>query len=309
MGVVWATCATLPFLETFVFDAHVDSGRSRLSADDYIRMGLLFLLLWASMCFVFLIDKDHVHRIWSKIKHDLKSWRHKLREYRTEAIILLILMVLSYVFVGRQELVELVRSEIGGYVRRALLLLTGGVLIWLVAKFVQSLGHSLPAGMREGIDNWALSFRVGILFYAFLVGGTLLLVNFRGVSPAVSLTMQLTLIKDYILLFMISGLLYGGLFKLARAHALLDVFQNRQGFLHFVIICAMIAVFAVWADYRELDPVRLERLFSNEWQRQYMQFHVFVRDIVLLLLPIGFLLFWTLDCVADEFLKRQQKPS
>src|ERR1700680_1154440 len=99
------------------------------------------------------------------------------------------------------------------------------------------------------------------------------------------ISMRLSLIKDYVLLFMISGLLYLGLFKLARAKALLDVFRNLQGFIHFVTICGIIAVFAVWAEYRGLDALRLERIFNNEWQRNYMEFHVVTRDIVLLLFP------------------------
>jgi len=155
-------------------------------------------------------------------------------------------------------------------------------------------------GMREGIINWAIGLRTGVIFYLLLMGGTLIWVSFRGVSAAALVTMRLSLVKDYVLLFIITGLLYLGLFRLARAKALLEVFQNLRGFLHFVIICGIIAVFSVWADYRELDPLRLEHLFSNDWQREYMEIHVVTRDIILLLLPIGFLLFWTLQCVAAE---------
>jgi hypothetical protein len=56
----------------------------------------------------------------------------------------------------------------------------------------------------------------------------------------------------------------------------------------------------VWADYRELDPLRLAFVFDNEWQRQYMERHIVTRDVVLLLMPIAGLLFWTLQCFAAE---------
>ena len=163
--------------------------------------------------------------------------------------------------------------------------------------------------MREGVENWGIGLRTGVVFYLFLLGGTLVWVSFRGVDPKVVTTMLLSLVKDYVLLFIISGLLYLGLFKLARARALVAVFQNIRGFIHFVVICGIIAVFAVWADYRELDPLRLERLFANEWQRRYMEIHVVTRDIILLLLPIGFLLFWTLGCVAAEPKKATPRES
>ena len=162
------------------------------------------------------------------------------------------------------------------------------------------MGESLPTGMREGVESWALGLGTSILFYLLLLFGTLFWVNFKGVSPASWFTMIASLVKDYMLLFLISCLLYVGLFKLARARALLEVFKNFQGFVHFVVICGIIAVFAVWADYNGLEPLRLEHLFANEWQRQYMEAHVFIRDIGLLLFPIGWLLFWTFWRVSHE---------
>jgi len=94
--------------------------------------------------------------------------------------------------------------------------------------------------------------------------------------------------------------LYVGLFKLARAKTLHDVFVNAKGFVHFMSICGIIAVFAVWADYRGLDPSRIERIFPEAWQRTYLQIHIVVRDIFLLLLPIACLLVWTLWCLGHE---------
>jgi hypothetical protein len=172
--------------------------------------------------------------------------------------------------------------------------------LWYIAKFIQSLGDALPSGLRDGVDNWALSFRIGILFYLFLVTGTSIMVNFSGINPEMRLTMRLALIKDYSLIFIISGMLYVGLFKLARARSLEEIFGKHTGFIQFVIVCGIIAVLAVWADYRQLDPLRLESIFPTAWQRQYMEAHVPIRDILLLLLPISSLLFWTVKCIAEE---------
>ncbi len=300
MGIVWATCATLPLFETLVFNAHVSAGRERLSLETYLRMGFFFLVLWASMCFVFLIEKSHVTKLKSSIKQEIESWLHHFREHIFPVIILLVLLLLTFVFGGWHAFLELLGSTFTENIKEKLLVLGGAALIWLLAKIVLSLGESLPEGMREGVESWALGLWAGILFYVLLLFGTLLWVNFKGINTGVWLTMLTSLIKDYVLLFMISGLLYVGLFKLARAKALMDVFQNVRGFVHFVVICGIIAVFAVWADYNGLDRLRLEHLFNNEWQRQYMEVHVFIRDVALLLFPIGWLLFWTFECAAHE---------
>jgi hypothetical protein len=300
MGVVWATCAVLPFLETLTFNAHVSTGRRMLSTDDYLRLALLFVFLWALMCIVFLIEKNHISRVRLHVRKELESWREKLKDARSWAIRLLVLVALAYIFAGRQASVEAVKGSIKDYLTDTLLLVGGMTLIWVVAKFVGGLGESSSRGVREGIEGWEIGLRAGSLFYLFLVAGTLIWVSFGGVGEDRSITMRLSLFKDYALLFIISGLLYLGLFRLARARALSEVFKNVYGFLHFVVICGIIAVFAVWADYRELDPVRLEHLFTNEWQRRYMEVHVVTRDIAFLLFPIGILLFWTLKCVAAE---------
>jgi hypothetical protein len=300
MGYVWATFVTLPFFETFLFNALASSGRRHLGVDDYVRIGLLFLILWSSMCLVFLTEKGHVKKAWSRTKSEFKSAWHKLGEHRSSLIILFLLLTLVYVFVGKQELVALVRGEIKDYVLKGLVLVGIAAFIWVVASILRNLGNSRHSGIREGVENWALSFRVTILFYAFLVSGTFIWVSFQGVNQPMQLEMRLSLVKDYALLFIISNVLYVGLFKLARAKTLLLVFQNVKGFIHFITICGIIAVLAVWADYRELDPSRMEQIFPEEWQRRFFQLHVVVRDIFLLLLPIGCLLVWTFWCIGHE---------
>jgi hypothetical protein len=73
-----------------VFNAHVSTGRQRLSIDDYLRMGVLFVSLWAAMCGVFLIEKSHVAKMWLGIRQAFQSWREKLKDLRSWAVKLLI---------------------------------------------------------------------------------------------------------------------------------------------------------------------------------------------------------------------------
>ena len=100
MGVVWATCATLPLFETLVFNAHVSAGQQRLSLETYFRMGGFFVALWASMCCVFLVEKSHVAPLWSKLKQDIVSWLHYFRDHKLPTIILGGLLFLTFVFGG-----------------------------------------------------------------------------------------------------------------------------------------------------------------------------------------------------------------
>jgi hypothetical protein len=300
MGIVWATCATLPFVETLVFNAHVSAGRQHLSIETYFRIGFFSVVLLTSMCFVFLVEKSHVPKLKSLLKEKIESLVHNRKELIFSSVILGSLLILVFVFGGWQAFVELLRSTVMDRLREWLLFLVIGAFLWLLGKIVLSLGESLPTGMREGVESWALGLWSSILFYGLLLFGTFLWVNFNGIGSDVWLITLTSLIKDYILLFIISGLLYLGLFKLARAKALMHVFQNKRGFLHFVVLCGIIAVCAVWADYNGLNRLRLEHLFNSEWQREYMELHVFLRDVVLLLFPIGWLLFWTFECAAHE---------
>jgi hypothetical protein len=56
----------------------------------------------------------------------------------------------------------------------------------------------------------------------------------------------------------------------------------------------------VHADFRFLDGNLIYEIFPQEWQRQYTAIHVYVRDIILLLLPIAFFIVWVLKKIAYE---------
>lgn len=300
MGIVWSMCATLPIFETLVFNAHVSTGRSRLSTETYFQLGGFFIVLWASMCFVFLVEKKQASSAWSSIKEEIRSSLYYFKNHKLAAIVLATVLFLTFVFGGWKKLLESIKSTATENLQAEALILSIAVVLWVVYRLLTSMGESLPKGSREGVESWAVGLVLSIVFYGFLIVGTFSWVNFKGMSSGTWFAMAEALSKDYALLFLISCLLYVGLFKLARHRALADVFQNVRGYIHFVVICALIAVFAVWADYNGLDRPRLEHLFNNEWQRQYMEAHVFIRDIGLLLFPIGWLLFWTIWCFSHE---------
>ena len=296
MGIVWAACATLPFLETFLFNVRVNSGRQSLGFDDYIRIGGFSLFLFTAMCFAFVVEKDHVSKLWSDVKKSVRSLWKNWKEY----VALLFLAALIYVLYGRQAAMGFIEADLTERIEVVLSLLGIGAWLWFVSRLVKSVGESLPSGLKEGVDSWALSLRASVPFYFLLFLGTWVLSNFNGINRDMKFWSQLSTAKDYFLLFMIASLLYGGLFKLARAKALAKVFGQKKGVLYFMVICGMIAVFAVWADFRTLDPVSMERIFPQQWQRRDMVIHIFIRDIGLLLFPISWLLFWTLKHVAME---------
>ena len=201
---------------------------------------------------------------------------------------------------GRRQLISLITGDVWEDILRGTAILGMIGFIWFAARILRFVGNSLRSGLREGVENWALSFRITALFYGLLLLATFLWVNFQGVNPPMRLQMRLSLIKDYGLLFIIANVLYVGLFKLARARTLYAVFVNNGGFIHFMSLCAIIAVLAVWADFRELDPARTEAIFHSEWQRTWLTYHIFIRDIFLLLLPIALLMVWTLWCLSHE---------
>ena len=95
-------------------------------------------------------------------------------------------------------------------------------------------------------------------------------------------------------------MLFLGLFRIARAGRLRDLFQSKKGFKHFMVICTVIAIFAIWADFNALNELNLTQIYLYSWQIEYNTVHTYLRDIGLLLVPIAVLLFWCLRRVSCE---------
>lgn len=302
-ALVFGTLGALPFLETLFVAAHVGPGIKSLTAESYLQVASLFVLLWALMVGCFVVEQTDVQRLLSPIHDHLEKIRHK-RRLKKRAIVGLLalpLILLFFLFGGKEAVLYLLKTGILGTLLLPLLeLIATAGLIWLIVRILRSVSCALPENLRGAIDTWAFGLRLSIPFYLLLIAGTWKLVNFDAIKEDARLNAYFGIAKDYLLLFIIVNMLYMGLFKIARAERLVAVFQTKKGFLQFVLICGIIAVFAVWADFNSLDPVGLESTFNYAWQKAYYTAHVYIRDIGLLLLPIAGLLFWTLRCVADE---------
>lgn len=297
---VWPSLATLPFLETLLFNAHVDSGRKVLAADDYMTAALLFVSLWLLMCFAFLAEKEDVERLREEAYEGLRSWWAEKKSPKS-VFLLVVVLIFVYAFGGRRELRDFVKDVIldrKEWSLLVLLILVSGAF-WLLSWLIQSLGKAKPGLLRATI-SWSLGFRLSIFFYLGLLITTWRLVRFTGVNDVARVSLESSLIKDYLVLLIIANGLYGGLFKLVRCGALKEVFQNSAGMVHFFIVCGVIAIVAVGADYEGLGRAFTADTFPEPWQRKYLLVHILVRDIILLLLPIGALLYNTMLQFARE---------
>jgi len=300
-GIIFAALGTWPFLETLLFHLHVDSGRPLLEIEEYLRFAAFSVVLWGAMCVCFLVEEADFQRLLSEFLAKLESFRRKTKHRSKLVLFAIPLILLAYFFGGRDAVVWLFeKGFITTLVFPAATLAVIAGLIWIIARLLMSLGDSLPTDFRSGVRSWGFSFKLAIPFYVLIIAGTWWVVDFSAINKTSQLHAKLGIAKDYLLLFIIVNLLYVGLFKLARAGSLRAVFQSFRGFLDFVLICGIIAVFAVWADFRTLDPTTQELAFSHEWQRDYNTIHLYVRDIGLLLMPIAGLLFWTLKTLSAE---------
>jgi len=303
-GVVFGVLASLPFLETLLYAAHVGPGKAVLSTRDYLEIGSLSVVLLALMIATFLTEQADIHAQLSHWKDDLdrmlRSPRLKRRALFGLAGSLFIFLILLAFGGEKLGFLRNLLTLLGPLVSPALQLIGAMIVTWIIARLLESLSKNWRASLREGIASWAFSLRLSVFFYMLLIAGTWKFLSLDGIKDGCKLEVSLGLAKDYLLLFLIANMLYVGLFKIAVADSLRDVFQSRKGFHHFFVICGIIAVLAVWADFGALNPVRQNECYHQDWQKQYNRLHVYLRDIVLLLLPIAGLLFWTLFRVGRE---------
>lgn len=269
------------------------------------------------MCFAFLAEKRDVDDLRKKVHEKLRSRWSEVASPRSY-IMPLIVLLLVLAFTGRRRLVELARDLIPGPTEGlgVALLLSLALVLWALNKLIQFLGVAKP-GLRAACENWSMAVRLSMPFYIALLIATWWLVSFRGIRDDVARTMLLSsLIKDYAVLLIIATVLYCGLFKFVHAGALHDAFDSSRAFLYFMILCGVIALIAIHADYQGLSRAFTANLFTEAWQSKYLIVHVLVRDIVLLLLPIAGLLYTVfrgfareLDTLMSQFDRITQDPA
>lgn len=308
-GFMLACLAVLPFIETLLYNAHVGVGKFPLKVSEYLVLILFIILLWLLMVISFLIDLKNARDLLQKIRGILLKARRLARQ-RMLMVFVFIPIVLGLVLLTNGPIKKLLNWF---YTLQAVLLpflqmLAVAVLIWLVSALVRATAD-LHEDLVGAMVSWAFCLRISVGFYLVLTLATLLFLRTDGIQPEARLEFYLVVVKDYFLIFIITGMLYLGLFRLAVARRLMAVFRSFRGFIEFIIICAFIAVIAIWADFNSLNPAKLASDFYKPWQRNYYVVHVYLRDIGLLLLPIAGLLYWTLRRISRELRDEKNKKT
>jgi hypothetical protein len=299
-ALVFGTLGFLPFAETLIFNAIV--GRESASWDmlDILVTAPLVVILWVLMTLSFVLRRSQVLPWLRKLKERLYRYLIFIKK-RIYYSLFLLLIAYLVLFFGGKDVIRFVSGPIIGSVIVPMLQLALAILmIWLLNFVLKSLSAQVSTGLREALDEWRISIQFSVVFYILLIAASWKLIQTSGIDPEWRLEFLVALIKDYVLLFIIVEMLYVGLFKIALAESLAAVFQSIKGFFQFVVICGIIAVFAVWADFNSMDSVNVNAFLRFDWQKTLYRIHVYVRDIGLLLVPITGLLFWTLLRFGQE---------
>ena len=298
-GVAFAIFASAPFTETLIYDVHVGRGTRTIFVQDYLQLVPEGIILTLTMIVVFLVEpktaKKHLLDHHSRLSHHL-------RKHSRYFLYMLVTLLLALIL-GGSQLIK-VFHELNVYVISEIFPIAAEVgLVFVLVHFVAFVIRAysgLSKHLEEAMRHWEFSLRTSPIFFLFLAVATYFQVGVAGIKPDARLEFYLSIVKDYLLLFIIACMLYLGLFRIAVAGKLVAIFQSIKGLIQFMIICGIIAILAIWADFNSLNPAKQDTLFYYDWQKSVNVLHVYVRDIVLLLMPIAFLLFWTMRQVSTE---------
>jgi hypothetical protein len=307
-GLVIGTVAVLPFLETLLYNTLVGAGGAPLGIYGYVQITASLLVLWFLMMASFVVEKaafSIVLRTLAKwLRHFVKSHAKK-EDIIVEIGLFLFLAFLLIVF-GRVGLaVERLKSFLTDLGYEFVVVISCVGLLLLIGWFLKLVTKGQTRNVEEAVKSWAFGLRLASAFYGLLILVTWKLVKLQGVAGDYRLHFVAGIAKDYILLFIIVHMLCLGLFKIARRECLLPFFKDTKGFLLFVLVCAVIAVLAVWADFNSVNGALPTHEFMKSWQVEYYFVHVHLRDIALLLLPIAGMVFWTLGEIGREMGKQR----
>lgn len=297
--------ASLPFVETIGYQAAIHSrpiGRLQLFG--------VALVAWILMFGAFIANRPALEQIEATIG----KWRKETRDRLP--FLTFFVAIVGVLAVGLDASYVPIANLFRGKLAEVFVLIgIWGLMAaigWFISKLVAGLGQS-EGDLEDVMREWSLSIRFSILYYVFIAGAGWFLVRPDLMNDDVRPFFYVGFLKDVFLMAIIAQLLFGGLFKLAHHERLLDVFQNRSGFLNFVVLCGVIAIFAIWADTNYVDSERRKLFYPEVWQRNLVEYHIYGRDVGLLLGSIALLLLWTLDRVAHEKKKqvdlKQTQPS
>lgn len=174
------------------------------------------------------------------------------------------------------------------------------LLAWYVALLLKALSSGLLKGVRGALHEWSLGIKLSVAHFCLITGFGWFAVAPHTLPHRQKLAFVFAFSKDMFLLWIIALLLFVSLFKLGHHKALKPVFQSVGGYIQFVVICGIIAILAIWADFRTIGSAPIREMFPEQWKQELVQMHVYIRDIGLLLAPIAGLLVWTLNRVGEE---------
>jgi len=175
-----------------------------------------------------------------------------------------------------------------------------GFIILLLSAVIRAMGD-LSEDLIEVMGNWAWSIRLSSVYFVCLFLAAWLYIKPASIQNAdLRLNFLLFFSKDTLLLFIIIFVLYIGVYKLRMANCLRRVFISVDGFLSFLIMCALIAIMAVWADFTFPEQVFRELEYAEPWMEEYTRNHVYLRDIALLIFPISTLFMWAVFGIIEE---------
>ena len=301
--VLFGLAAALPFVETLVFWAHVGPGKRLLSVSEYVMLAGMVAILLGLMVVGFLLEGHHFRRVRTR----LSGMAKKLRSRAMALLYILPVLFLALFFGGNEAFLFVFNLVLKPVLLPAFLAIGAASLVWLIAWLIGT-STGTYENLKDALDGWSLGMRASTLFYVILVAATWKLVSLEGIREAERWRFLFAVGKDYLLIFIISDMLFLGLYRIAFARQLIAVFQGVRGFLNFVLICGLIAILAIWADFNALDPANLRQVYKYDWQIDYNVVHTYLRDIGLLLMPIAGLLFWCVWHVGIEQKEASVRP-
>jgi len=305
-----AIAMTLPFAETQWYYAIRKTPSNVGNIWFYIFLGLFTLLTFGVMLGCLAATEAHFKRYLPRLTGILESGAIFKgifsRSHLRQTLVLSLGVILTILITEGWE-PHRVFMFVEDHLRE---LIIAGILAFLlpaVTKMIYQLVRMFISGnlekpLQQVVNDWSLVFLILplylIAFFLFTAGLTNWFRFDAGYNYDIGLYWK-DYWKDLILLCIIIGL-YIGTFKLVVHRATTAVFKSPRAFLIFAAACSVISVLAIHAEFAGLGIDRPATTPQARWQVELGIFHVAIRDVGFLLLPIAIYLFWMFKCVVKE---------
>lgn len=277
-----------------------------------VRYLVIVLIGWIIMVFIIGTDNLTLKLILSKLENRLNGFTDKLKDHIAFLFLFVALPVLVILpFVTRMDIMtDVIRLMSPSFYHLLYFVFLFAALRLLrhgISGAIKRLAKSTPY-LDEAVSNILLSLKLSIYYFAFLLVVCWIIVRPYAIEDIGWLTwFCFVFSKDLILLALITIVLYIFLYKLKKHRCLSYAFHNLPGYLLFTLLCAFIAVLAVWAEFTPREGLVEWTIPRTEEQKMYRLIHVYGRDIGCLLVPIGSFLLWIAICFLDELKESKLK--